>query len=107
MSSKNQFNPDDLVLTKQDVLSMLDDIESRWRQNKKENWKLILSLNGMKAYISLSSEETIKALWSEIVKGFNELLIENSLAIAKGNDESWAETFEKIKQSKKRFSVDS
>ena len=105
-SKKPQFNPDDLVLTKQDVLSMLDDIESRWKKNKKDNWKLILSLNGMKAYVSLSSEETIKALWSEIVRGFNELLIENSLAIAKGNDESWAETFEKIKQSKKRFSDD-
>ena len=82
---------------------MLDDVEFRWKKNKMENWKLILSLNGMKAYISLSSEETIKALWSEIVKGFNELL-ENSLVIAKGNDESWVETFEKIKKSKKRFS---
>ena len=104
MRPKNQqFNPDDLVLTKQDVLSLLDDIESRWKDNKKSNWKLILSIQGMKAYISLSSEETIKAVWSEIVKGFNELLMKNSLAIAKGNNESWAETFEKIKKSKTRF----
>ena len=104
MKPKNQqFNPDDLVLSKHDVLSLLDDIEARWRQNRKDNWKLILSLHGMKAYISLSSEDTIKAVWSEIVKGFNELLIENSLAIAKGNNESWAETFEKIKKSRKRF----
>ena len=101
MKSKNQFNPDDLVLTKQDVWSMLDDIEDRWKQNNKANWKLVLSLNGMKAYISLSSEETIRAICSEIVKGFNELLIKNSLAIAKGNDESWAETFEKIKKSRR------
>lgn len=95
------FNPDELVLTKKDVLQMLNSIEQRWQKNKKNNWKLILSITGMKAYISFSSEETIKAIWSEIVKGFNELLIENSLAIAKGDDESWAKTFEKIKKSKK------
>ena len=71
MNSKNQFNPDDLVLTKQDVQSMLDDIESRGKKNKKQNCKLILSLNEMKSYISLSSEETIKALWYEIVKEIN------------------------------------
>ena len=95
------FNPDDLVLTKQDVLQMLDSIEDRWKKNKKNNWKLILSINGMKAYISFSSDETIKAIWSEIVKGFNDMLIENSIAVAKGNDESWAKTFEKIKTSRK------
>ncbi len=98
------FNPDDLVLTKQDVLEMLENIQKRWEQNKKNNWKLILSITGMKAYISFSSDETIKAIWSEIVKGFNEMLIENSLAIAKGDGESWAETFEKIKKNKKDFS---
>ena len=44
-------------------------------------------------------QETIEALWSEFVR-FNKLLIENSIAIAKGNDESWTETFEKIKKIK-------
>lgn len=92
-----------MVLSKLDVLDLLDGIETRWKKNKKDNWKLLLSLEGMKVYIRMSSDETIKAIWSEIVKGFNELLIENSIAIAKGNQESWAETFEKIKKSKKRF----
>ena len=69
--------------------------------------KFSAALGMMKAGIHMTGEETIKALWSEIVKGFNELLMENSLAIAKGNNESWAETFEKIKKSRKRFSDDS
>lgn len=92
-----------MVLSKLDVLDLLEGIETRWMKNKKDNWKLLLSLEGMKVYIRMSSDETIKAIWSEIVKGFNELLMENSIAIAKGNQESWAETFEKIKKSKKRF----
>ena len=95
------FDPNQLVLSKEDMLDLLGGIESRWKKNKKDNWKLILSIKGMKEYIGLSSEETIKAIWSKIVKGSNELPVENSLAIAKGNNESWAETFEKIK-SKKR-----
>jgi len=103
LTPKLGFNPDELVLTKDDVLELLDGIESRWKKNKKDNWKLLLSLEGMKVYIRMSSDHTIKAIWSEIVKGFNELLMENSIAVAKGNNESWTETFEKIKNSKKRF----
>lgn len=103
MTPKLGFNPDELVLSKADVLELLGGIENRWSKNKKDNWKLLLSLEGMKVYIRMSSDETIKAIWSEIVKGFNELLMENSIAIAKGNQESWADTFEKIKKSKKRF----
>ena len=79
-SKKNQqFNPDDLVISKQDVLSMLDDIESRWKQNKKDNWKFLASLGMMKAGIHMTGEDTIKAIWSEIVKGFNELMMEGVL----------------------------
>ena len=99
-----QFNPDDLVLTKKEVLGMLNDIEYRWKQNKKDNWKFIGALGMMKAGIHMTGEETIQAIWSEIVKGFNEIMMENSLAIAKGNGENWADAFEKIKKSRMRFS---
>jgi len=95
------FNPDELVLSKKDVLELLDGIGNRWKQNKKDNWKFLTSLEMMKAGIHMTGEETIKMIWSEILNGLNELLIENSLAIAKGNKESWAETFNKIKQAKK------
>ena len=102
-SAKTAFNPDDLKLSKQDVLEQFEKMEKRWNKNKKSNWKLILAIQGMKAYVHMSSEETISEIWSEIVAGFNDLLIENSIAVAKGNDENWAETFEKIKKLKKRF----
>jgi len=103
MPSKLGFDPDKLILSKEDVLDLLGGIEARWSKNKKSNWKLLLSLEGMKVYIRMSSDETIRAIWSEIVKGFNELLIENSIAVAKGNNEDWAATFEKIKKSRKNF----
>ena len=103
MNKKPMFDPDQLVLSKEDVLQMLDAIKSRWSKNKKDNFKLLLSIEGMKVYIRMSSDETIKAIWTEILNGFNELLIENSIAVAKGNNENWATTFEKIKNSKKRF----
>ena len=103
MNKNPVFDPDKLVLSKIDVLELLDGIESRWKKNKKDNWKLLLSLEGMKVYIRMTSDETIKAIWTEILNGFNELLIENAIAVGKGNDESWATTFEKIKKSKKRF----
>ena len=97
------FNPDELILSKKDVLELLDGIAQRWKTNKKDNWKFLTSLEMMKVGINLTGEDTIKAIWSEIVNGFNQLLIDNSLAIAKGNKENWAAAFEKIKKSKKRF----
>ena len=101
MNPNLKFNPDELVLTKSDVLELFDGISQRWKKNKKDNWKFLASLEMMKAGVHMTGEDTIKAIWSEILHGFNELLIQNSLAIAKGNNESWAETFEKIKKSKK------
>ena len=56
MPPKLGFNPDELVLSKDDVLDLLDGIESRWKKNKKDNWKLLLSLEGMKVYIRFSSD---------------------------------------------------
>ena len=104
MTKKQQlgFNPDELKLSKQDVLDQIDKIRKRWNKNKKDNWKLLISLEGMKAFVYMSSDETISAIWSEILLGFNDLLIENSIAIANGNNESWAKTFEKIKKRKEQ-----
>ena len=103
MSDKKKliaFDPDEFVLTKQDVLKILDRIENRWKQNKKDNLPLLMELKGAKFYFRIKSEESIRELWGEILNEFNEIMIENSLSIAKNNDESWADTFQKIKEKK-------
>jgi len=93
-----KFNPDELKLTKKDILEIMDSIEDRWKQDKFRNSQFIISLEAMKLGIRLMKESTITQLWIEIINGFNALLYENALARAKGENENWAKTLEKVKK---------
>lgn len=92
-----KFNPDELKLTKKDVLELMNGIENRWKKNNKSNYQFIMSLEAMKIGIRLTTEQTVKDIWVEIVNGFNELLYENGMARARGEKETWAETLQKVK----------
>ena len=93
-----KFNPDELKLTKKDILDIMNSIEDRWKQDSLKNSQFILSLEAMKLGIRLMKESTITQLWIEIINGFNALLYENAIAKAKGENESWATTLEKVKK---------
>ncbi len=92
-----RFDPDELAMSKQDILELMNGIEKRWKKNNKSNYQFIISLEAMKVGIRLTSEQTVKDIWTEIVNGFNELLYENGMARARGENETWAETLEKVK----------
>ena len=93
-----RLNPDELKLSKQDILDLMNGIENRWKKNNKSNYQFIISLEAMKVGIRLMKESTITQLWIEIINGFNALLYENAIAKAKGENESWAKTLEKVKK---------
>jgi len=92
-----KFDPDELVLSKKDIIEMMDSIEDRWRQDKRSNYKFIISIEAMKLGIRMMNEDTVTKIWSEIVNGFNELLYENAIAKARGENESWSTTLDKVK----------
>jgi len=101
MSNVVKFDPDELKLTKKDILELMNGIENRWKKNNRANNQFIISMEAMKIGIRLTSEKTISQIWYEIINGFNELLYENGIAKAKGENESWAETLEKVKRKLK------
>ena len=92
-----KFNPDELKLTKKDIIDLMESIEKRWKKNNKSNYQFIVSMKAMKIGIRLTSEKTISQIWFEIGNGFNELLYENGIAHARGENETWAEPLEKVK----------
>ena len=100
-----KFDPDKFVLTKQDFLNILDRIEDRWKNNKTDNWKLILEIETVKLYFKLKSDESIRVLWNEIMKEINQVLIENSIAIDKKTGENLLTTFEMIKKGNESESI--
>jgi len=97
-----KFNPDELKLTKKDILELMNGIENRWKKNKKSNSQFIISMEAMKIGIRLTSEQTVSQIWYEIVNGFNELLYENAIAKANGENETWSQTLEKVKRKLKQ-----
>ncbi len=95
-----QFDPDKFVLTKKDFLQILDRIGDRWSQNKKDNWKLLLELEGAKIYFHMKSDHSIQNLWGEIVREINEIMIQNSIEIGKIDSDTSLHVFEKIRDGK-------
>lgn len=95
------FDPDKFILTKQDFLNILNRIETRWKINFKENWRLILEMEGIKVYFKTKTDESIQKIWKEIIHEINEVIIDNSIAIDKKNENRLLDTFEKIKHGTK------
>jgi hypothetical protein len=96
-----RFDPDIFVLTKNDVLKILDRIEARWKKNQTANLPLLMELKGAKFYFRIKSDEAIQRLWGEILNEFNEIIIENNIKQNEINNETNLQVFKKIRDSKK------
>lgn len=73
----NAFNPDEFLLGKLEILSIMDAITARWKKSnvaKLKNAKYIIGIEAMKVGIRLTSEDVIKQIWLDILMGFNELI---------------------------------
>jgi hypothetical protein len=95
-----QFDPDKFILTKKDFLQILNNIGERWTKNKKDNWKLMLELEGAKLYFRMKSDNSIRELWGEIVKEINEIMILNSIQMTKNDQDKTLNIFEQIRNAK-------
>jgi len=94
-----RFNPDELQLTKSDIIEMLDSISARFKKNKKSNYKFIISVEAMKIGIRMMDDQTLTQIWSEIINGFNELLYQNAL----NSNQTWSENLKIVKEKLKNF----
>lgn len=99
MNKVVKFNPDELQLTKQDIIEMLDSISERFKRNKKGNYKFIISVEAMKLGIKMMDNETLTQIWTEIINGFNELLYQNAL----NGNQTWSENLKIVKEKLKNY----
>ena len=94
-----KFNPDELQLTKTDIIEMLDSISARFKKNKKGNYKFIISVEAMKIGIRMMDDQTLSQIWTEIINGFNELLYQNAL----NSNLTWSENLKIVKDKIRNF----
>ena len=83
---KTTFDPDKLALTKKDILDFCDRVLEKWSKNPSKNANNILAMNAVKTSVVWTDDESLKAIWNEIISWTFELLYENALAQGKDND---------------------
>ena len=97
---KENFDPDELALTKKDILEFCDRVLEKWSTNSSKNANNILAMNAVKTSVIWTDDESLKAIWNEIISWIFELLYENAMAQADEGDQSWSKTLKKIKNKK-------
>ncbi len=99
-SATSNFDPDKLSLQKKDIIAFCDRIISEWQKKPltQTNAKNIAAMVGVRTAVHFTDEESLKAIWSEIIKWVYQLLYENAIAQAKDEKSEWASTFEKLKK---------
>jgi len=97
MTKKKVFDPDKLVLTKLEILEFCDRVLKKWNKNPTKNANNILAMNAVKTSIVWTDDESLKAIWSEILAWTFELLYENAMAQDEGE---WTDVMKKLKNKK-------
>ncbi len=97
MTKKKSFDPDKLVLTKPEILEFCDKVIKRWSKNPSKNANNILAMNAVKTSILWTDDDSLKAIWAEILRWSFELLYANALS---QEDTDWSSTMKKLKNKK-------
>ena len=97
VAKNNAFDPDKLVLTKTEILEFCDRVLKKWDKDTVKNRNNILAMNAVKTSIIWTDDESLKAIWGEIIAWVFELLYENAMA---HDDVEWGNTMKKLKNKK-------
>ena len=97
---KTSFDPEKLALSKNDILNFCDRVLEKWSKDPAHNANNILAMNAVKTSVIWTDDESLKAIWGEILSWTFDLLYENALAQGKENDAEWSNVMKKIKNKK-------
>ncbi|EIJ65502.1 hypothetical protein BD31_I0682 [Candidatus Nitrosopumilus salaria BD31] len=97
MVKKESFDPDRLVLTKSEILEFCDRVLEKWNKNPTKNSKNILAMTAVKTSVVWTDDESLRAIWGEILNWTFELLYENAMA---QDNKEWVNVRKKLKNRK-------
>jgi len=101
-TKKKSFDPDSLSLQKKDILEFCERVLANWQKEPltSEMTRNITAMVAVRTAIYFTDDESLKAIWAEIVKWVYQLLYENAMAQGKEDKSEWAQTMGKIKKGK-------
>ncbi|MCV0373566.1 MAG: hypothetical protein K5793_08455 [Nitrosarchaeum sp.] len=97
---QSQFDPDKLALTKEQILDFCDRVIEKWNKNPSKNAKNIFAMNAVKTSVLWTDDDSLKAIWGEILNWTFELFYENALAQGQNEDSDWSNVMKKLKNKK-------
>lgn len=80
MDLSKVLDPDELHLSKKELLVFLRLCVSEWNQNKIKNWQYIIWMSAMITGITATPEPVLKVIWRKIISWINKLQYQNALA---------------------------
>ena len=107
MNKKTEkFNPDRLTLSKDDILDFCDRVLEKWGKEPDTHSQNIIAMNAVRASVYWTDEESLKAIWGEILKWTFELMYKNALAQAKQEKAPWSPVLEKLEKKETALRAD-
>ncbi len=104
--SRKEFDPDGLVLSQNQILEFCDKVLSKWKGDPKQKRSNIVAMTAVRNSVYWSDEESLKAIWSEILKWTFELMYKNAIAQAKEENLEWSPILEKLEKKEKSISYE-
>jgi len=99
--TSKEFDPDRLVLSKKEILEFCDNVLDKWKKEPKVNSRNIVAMTAVRTSVFWTDDESLKAIWAEILKWTFELMYKNAIAQAKEENAEWSPVFEKLKNKDK------
>ena len=98
-STQKNTGPDDLALTKSEILEFCDRVLKKWQNDPVKNARNIPAMLAVRTSVFFSDEVSLAAIWTEIISWIYSLLYQNAQAQARKEGQQWAEVFSKISSS--------
>ena len=96
-----EFDPDGLVLSQNQILEFCDKVITKWKGDPNQKRSNIVAMTAVRTSVYWSDEESLKAIWSEILKWTFELMYKNAIAQAKVEKAGWSPILEKLEKKEK------
>ena len=99
--SRKEFDRDELVLSQNQILEFCDKVLTKWKGDPNQKRSNIVAMTAVRNSVYWSDEESLKAIWSEILKWTFELMYKNAIAQAKEENLEWSPILEKLEKKEK------
>ena len=104
--SRKEFDPDELVLSKNQILEFCDKVLTKWKEDPNQSRSNIVAMTAVRTSVYWSDEESLKAIWNEILKWAFELVYKNTISQAKEENLGWSPILEKLEKKEKSISTE-